>query len=767
MRLITVFFSSLCAIAILFLTNPINAQQVPVGEWQIHLPYHNSLEVAEAGSRIYCATGSAVFYYDKTDEALTRMSKVSGLSDVSVSSIAYQESGDVLVIAYSNANIDVLKAGVVYNVSDIKRKSILGDKSLNSITVVGNLAYIASGFGIVVLDLTKIEIKDTYYISVTKDPVNQVVVQGDTLYAASDKGLYKAFLSGSNLSDFNSWSPVSGLDTAVYVSTTSLNGNLYVVQSNNPGDTILNDSVFVRGTNGAWSKFHGTLVADIHRIESSYNKIVLAYGGGVNVYDESGNLLSTYTKPINPRHAIFDAQGNIWIADFYAGLIQNDRTWGNYPGGPASDRSFAMAFGEEDLWVAPGGRTGDWNTGNIADGIFTYKDNNWSTLDFPSLNNIKDFIRIVVDPNNKDRVFAGSWGFGVVELNKGALVNVYNESNTDGALQSVVPGAPFNRIGGLDFDTDGNLWVTSTEVEHMLCVRTVKGSWHSYEFDDLGLFTRVGHVLVDEQGYKWILIDKGGIVVFDDNGTLTNTGDDREERLINAVGSGNVSLDVVSIAEDLDGEIWVGTNEGIYVFYSPSLIFTNDDYDAQRILVEQDGYFQYLLETEAVSTIAIDGANRKWLGTESAGAFLMSEDGTTEVLHFTAENSPLLSNNILNIAINHKNGEVFFGTEKGIVSYKGTATEGAITHTNVYAYPNPVREDYTGTIAIKGLVTDAAVKITDVSGTLIYETTAFGGQAVWDGKNFSGDKAQTGIYLVFATNDLGTATVVTKIMFIN
>jgi len=203
------------------------------------------------------------------------------------------------------------------------------------------------------------------------------------------------------------------------------------------------------------------------------------------------------------------------------------------------------------------------------------------------------------------------------------------------------------------------------------------------------------------------------------------------------------------------------------VFYSPSLVFTNEDFDAQQILVEQDGYFQFLLETEAVTAIAIDGANRKWLGTESAGVFLMSEDGTTELQHFTAQNSPLISNAIISLAINQKNGEVFFGTDKGIISYKGTATEGASTHTNVYAFPNPVREGYTGSIAINGLVTDADVKITDISGALIYETKALGGRAIWDGKNFSGEKAHSGIYLVFATNDTGTETVVTKIMLLN
>ena len=426
-----------------------------------------------------------------------------------------------------------------------------------------------------------------------------------------------------------------------------------------------------------------------------------------------------------------------------------------------------MAFGEEYLWVAPGGRTGGWNNAYIQDGIFNYIDNRWESRDNTHYDNVKDFIRIVVDPSDKDHVFAGSWGQGVAELYQGSMIKLYGEGNTDSALQSVVPNDNFIRIGGLAFDQIGNLWVACTEVENLLCVRKPNGTWYGYDFPTIGSTSRVADVMVDQQGYKWVLLHNEGILVFDDNGTLGNKTDDQNVHLVSAVGSGNVALDVRSIAEDLDGEIWVGTNQGVYVFYSPSLVFTNDDYDAQQILVEQDGYFQYLLETEAITALAVDGANRKWLGTENAGVFLMSEDGTTELQHFTTDNSPLISDNIITIAINQVNGEVFFGTEKGIISYKGTATEGALTHTDVYAYPNPVREGYTGSIAIRGLVTDADVKITDISGALVYQTKALGGQAVWDGKNFNGEKAHTGIYLVFTTNEDGSQTVVTKIMMIN
>ncbi len=220
--------------------------------------------------------------------------------------------------------------------------------------------------------------------------------------------------------------------------------------------------------------------------------------------------------------------------------------------------------------------------------------------------------------------------------------------------------------------------------------------------------------------------------------------------LKSGAGFGNLpGTSVFAIAEDIEGEIWVGTDEGVAVFYSPNDILTDDRSDAQQILVNVDGYVQYLLETEIVKAIAIDGANKKWFGTERAGVFLLSADGTEQIHHFTEDNSPLFSNNITSLAINEKTGEVFIGTAKGLISYKSTATGGGTTNDSVYAYPNPVRPGYGGPIAIKGLVRDAIVKITDITGSVIYETRAEGGQAIWNGYSFDGRKASTGVYLVF------------------
>jgi hypothetical protein len=202
------------------------------------------------------------------------------------------------------------------------------------------------------------------------------------------------------------------------------------------------------------------------------------------------------------------------------------------------------------------------------------------------------------------------------------------------------------------------------------------------------------------------------------------------------------------------------------VIYNTENLFSGA-INAEQVLIQEDGVWRHLLEADRVTAIAIDGGNKKWFGTDGNGVYQMSEDGKTQLKHFTAENSPLLSNKIIDITIDEKMGDVFFATDKGIVSYKGTATDGAAANGDVYAYPNPVKPDFIGTIGIINLVDNALIKITDVSGNVVHETKAEGGQATWNGKLANGDRAATGVYLVFISNGDGTEKAVTKILFIN
>jgi hypothetical protein len=215
--------------------------------------------------------------------------------------------------------------------------------------------------------------------------------------------------------------------------------------------------------------------------------------------------------------------------------------------------------------------------------------------------------------------------------------------------------------------------------------------------------------------------------------------------------------------------VWVGTDQGPLLFHNPLKAF-DADFTCSRVKIPRnDGtsLADYLLVNEKVKAIVVDGANRKWIGTESSGVYLMSENGQETIKHFTVSNSPLLSNDILSIAINPISGEVFFGTGNGIVSYQSDASEGGNTFGDVYAYPNPVREGYTGVITITGLVQNSQVKITDLNGNLVCETVSNGSIATWDAKDIHGRKVSTGIYLAVCVNADGTQSSITKILIIN
>jgi len=338
-------------------------------------------------------------------------------------------------------------------------------------------------------------------------------------------------------------------------------------------------------------------------------------------------------------------------------------------------------------------------------------------------------------------------------------------------LQPLVSAPDVIRVSGMEIDRNtGTLWIGGSGSADLLYAKTQAGEWYSFDIEGIGSIT-LSDIAIDNIGQKWVVAPRGvGMVVFNDNGTLSSTGDDQSIKLTQNANNGNLaSNSVFCIASDFDGEIWVGTDNGISVFYSPESVFAGGNFDSQQILVEQDGYAQYLLENETVTAIAIDGANRKWIGTAKAGVFLMSDDGTEQIQHFTVENSPLFSDQITSLGIDHLSGEVFIGTDKGIISYKGTATWGnpEFTEDDVYAYPNPVEPHYEGPIAIKGLVRDADVKITDAAGHVVYATVADGGQAIWNGNSFNGRRAKSGVYMVFASNEDGKETFVTKILFIN
>jgi hypothetical protein len=764
-------------ISLLILPFSSKAQDIAIGHWRVHLPYKDAIGVADAGDKVYCTSKSGLFSYDKSSGSVERLSKIEGLSDLGINVIRYHAGMKLLMIAYSNTNIDLLTPSGVINMSDIRRKNIPGKKVINNILFVNNFAYLSCGFGIVVIDLVKREVKDTYYIGPNGSPleVNDLTFSGTEFFAATPDGIYKASASNPNLANYTAWTKMSGLPAGNYNTVCHYNNELFTSFHSVSG--LNSDTVFVYN-GSAWNMLYSpSYTPQINRIETSNNRMIVVTYFTVEIFDENKNRVKhiyDYSEKPNgdeiPRQAQLDASGTVWIADMKSGLVRfRDASDFNsiYPNGPETKSVTSMLSGKNNLWVAAGSRNSSWGNNFSLEGAFLYKNNNWSwysrstnvALDTMA---VYDIVNITFDPSDEEHVYLGTWGVGIIELQNGVVTGIINEKNS--SLKSML------RIGGIAFDSDGNMWITDSDSPTPLTVRKKDGSWQSYNLGSvlIGVST-IGGLVVDQFDQKWIVLPRGhGIVVFNDNNTLSVTSDDRVKKLTDGIGNGALpGLDIQAVAIDLDGEIWVGTDKGVGVFYSPEAVFSGGNFDAQRILIEQDGHTQYLLESEVVTAIAVDGANRKWIGTQNAGVFLMSPDGTKQILHFDISNSPLLSNAIYSIAINNKTGEVFFGTANGIISYRAAATEGEEEFNNVYIFPNPVRENYEGLIAITGLVSNVNIKITDVSGNLVYETKADGGQATWSGKNFKGEKARTGVYLVFCSNDDGSKTFVTKLLIIN
>nr|MBA3902041.1 hypothetical protein [Bacteroidota bacterium] len=668
-----------------------------------------------------------------------RLSKINGLSDIGFETIAYNKKAHALLIVYSNSNLDILKGDRIINLADIRRSNVLGDKRIYGVTFKEEFAYLATGFGIVIVDMNKLEVKDTYYYS-SKGSIktNKVIIDNSYIYAATDSGIYQAQINAPNLSDFNSWSKRNDLpDTlAAYKSMALLNDMLVIVKKST---TFNSDSIFYFKDN-AWEYFDKWDNNTIYSIETNKDLLLITNYNGSSVWNLQGErvfFISDYytEQSVNPKHMIRDEQDTYWIADLGQGLIRvkdNEDFSVIKPQGPISNNINHLATSKNNVWVAAGARSDSWaSTFNYED-ISFLSDQEWRVIHTYDLTGEKiyDVINLTVNPKNKEQVFASTWSKGLIEITDKSISNIYSSENSTLENLFLFPNDYKVHISGSAFDKNDNLWVTNWASYKPLSVKKKDGTWTSFGIPGKSIGEFIGEVIISQSNHKWIVYPRGGgILVYDDNNTIDDPSDDRTIILTTETGKGGLpSNSINSIAIDLDGKIWVGTENGVAVFFNPDAVFGDGNFDSQQIKIQQDGNVQLLLEKETVSAITIDGANRKWFGTLDGGVFLMSADGTQQIESFNVDNSPLFSNSVRTIAITD-DGEIFFGTDRGLISYRGTASQGATTFNKVYAYPNPVRHDYDGVIAIKGLVKDVDVKITDISGNLVFQTTALGGQA--------------------------------------
>ncbi|MEM9820891.1 MAG: hypothetical protein AAF985_07455 [Bacteroidota bacterium] len=749
-----------------------------IGQWRSYLPYQVGRSVTQSADKVYYAARFSVLILDKLDNSVELLSKVEGLSDAGMNIVKYDPFNETLIITYDNGNMDLLtESGEIVNLPFIQTSDILGDKEIVDIHVASeDKAYFAMGFGLKVLNVKKQEFGDETKAGFR---FNGVTTLDGYIYAASNEGLYRVPENGANIQDFSAWERMDGAhgfpEEYEVRSVTSFNGQLYLAI----------DDVVSRYKDGQLDSLYTEEGHEIrfltsegeHLMVGSYCTFINGQGqlrtcnGKVLFFDANDNFQLFGGDCVNrPRYGIEDQNGKVYYADDWDKYRIADSATGFCDKTQYDiDSPFAHTIGEihidEDGSLLIASEVVPPFNNFTSAGLFTFSENNWevfNTFTNSELNGNRAFYRIAVHPENK-KIYIGTRWDGLIEFDGETFVT-YNRDNS-----SLAPSADPNRVrvNGLVFDQENNLWMSNHTAERPIVVLKNDGTFTN---NFLPISTKeLRQMAIDQSGFIWIATDENGVYVYDYNGTIDDPSDDRLQWF--TTQNSALPTDRVNCLEiDLDGNAWIGTQEGAVVFECQEGVFENSCQGTRQI-VEVDGISAFLLETENVRTIAVDGANRKWFGTNN-GIFVQSPDGKEQVATFDVTNSPLFDNIITDIAINNQTGEVFIGTGKGLISVKTDALAGGNNHerSGVYAFPNPVRPDYDGPIAIKGFARDSNIKITDVNGQLIYETTALGGQAIWDGRDYNGRKASSGVYLVLATRtsnrDVPEA-IVTKILLIN
>jgi ligand-binding sensor domain-containing protein len=747
--------------------------QVPVGSWRDHLPYSRCKKVVKIGSKLFCATPYNIFTYDTRDNSLQKLSKITGLSDMGISNMEYYPEKNILLIAYDNGNIDLIENQQITNIPIIQKRIMTGSKKANHIFFRGDFAYLSYSFGIIVLDLEKLEIKDTYIVGEKGHAyeVFALVADDQYFYAGTQKGIFKADINDPFLVNYTRWYRDVSIpnDTGKFSLLALFNGK---VVANYNGALDNSDTLYYLENNG-WVKILAGLHQPKYEIRESGGKLMVC--GQFRIFAVNpDNAISTTISDYpfiypSPNSSLMDEEGNIWIADDQAGLVFNYLKESNFrsifPNGPVTNNAWKMFYRNGIVYVTAGGTSSAWDNLFIRARIFMYNSDNWTTI---SDENQFDYISLEVDPVNPQKIYVGAWGQGVVVYENGQKVETYSYTNS--SLQSMIPNSPYVRVGGLAFDQDKNLWVTNGGVGSPVSVRKANGEWKSFPWGSYLNDYTLSDIHIDQQGQYWVVMPHGeGLFVFKHNGTIDDEKDDSLKKFKPVSAYGDIISNIYCITGDRDGYVWVGTDHGPVFYSNPQGIFYGETAGTQVTIPRNDGTSNAdpLLGSEAINCITVDGANRKWFGTQKGGAFLISPDGMKEIYHFNTDNSPLFSNNVLSIAINDRTGEVFFGTDRGIISYRSNATKPEEDFKDVYVFPNPIREGYSGDIIITGLIENTHVKITDISGNLVYQTKSYGGQAVWNGKTGNGRRVATGVYLVFCSNDDGSKTFITKMLFIH
>ena len=755
--------------------------QVETGSWRLHTATMRALDIAQDDEFVYTAYENGLMKYHLASKEKTLLNKMNGLSDILLSCIYYDTLDQALYIGYKNGNIDKISGNTVINIPAIKLASISGSKKINRFYRFGTTVYVATDFGVVLVNPLKNEIKDTYYPTNSVQPIVDIEIKDQQILALSPSKLFIGNIEDVLLPSPQGWTQdirVPMVFNSTYAAIEKVNEEVFVLQKSNAfgNDTILK----LTPTEFVYFDYY-SVGLEIANLTHHENNLDVLADGALLTYNSSGQLIESALSfylgiYFRPNQMVVLENGEKWMADEFSGPIRVIGAYSyekvTYPGPPRND-FYAMDWNKGKLAIASG-RLEFKSPGFLRHGYYLFQDENWSYNDNTTLSqwqgiDIHDFIDISVNPKNPEEVAVSTYSAFPVSIINTAdnSCSVYDQTNSP--IQLSLAGNGWSLASDVCYDTKGNLWVLNGWSDRPLVVKRADNTWSAF---DCGVEARnkyTTRMVSDKDQNLWFATETNGLFGYNYSETLDNIGDDFHINLTTGDYSGALpSENVTALAVDLDGELWIGTDAGFAVLYNTTGSFTANpgDYNAQRIKVRFEGNVEYVLGSTHITDIEVDGGNRKWIATAGAGLVLLSSDGSEIISQFTKENSALISNNIYDIKMNQETGELFIITDLGLVSYRSDASQDDADYSSTKVFPNPVRPGYEGLITIQGIRYDSDVKVTDVSGNLIFKTTSNGGTATWDGKRVDGTKVESGVYLIWTATNEGSSNKVGKVVVV-
>ncbi len=771
-------------VLIFLLSAHLLSAQVATGQWRLHVNAVKAQDVCFGNNKVLAAFENGVLEYDVEHHEKTEWNKVNHLSEVLVSCVVFDTASNSFWIGYENGNMDKLDGSTVYNLPALKLSSISGDKKIIKFISKGKYLYAATRFGIMKIDPVRMEVLDTYYPPLNGRNLNDFSLHKDSIYVLSDTNLFVISSKNPLIANPLNWKVdqrVRKRNKTIFTTLLSYGDDLLLATVH---PDFGKDSIF-KLDNSKLHELNSSLFQseiEFIALQTQNNQLFISTYNNVFFFDKNLNrkeILYQYSYYQHPRPMkIVAGSGAFWIADNDNGLVQ----WGdNYHNNPISmvgppKKSFFTADSQQGKMAFSGGILQKASVAFNSSGAYILNDDKWSLFDRANQNkwlkkNIWDVSSVAINPLNTDQIAFGSFSeVPLSVMNFGQQIDtIYDYTNSP--LQKFALGNNgWTCVSDVKYDLNENLWMLNAFTDTPLKMLSKTGKWYTFETggSTKNVFNR--KLLIDKNNIKWFTVFGTGLIGFSDGGTLDDPSDDIYRVVNDGLTSGALpSKEVTALAMDFNNQLWIGTDNGFCILYNAGSILSKEStsFAAQRIKMRFEGNVEYMLGKTYITDIEVDGGNRKWIATATAGLFLLSPDGSEIIASYSKENSPLISNTILDIKLNQQTGELFIITEEGLVSFRTDASQGDDTYENTLVFPNPLKPDHIYGVTIQGIAYDSDVRFTDAGGNLVYKTTSNGGTAHWDGKTLSGERIKAGVYYIWTAPNDGEGRKVGEFVVIN